>query len=33
MADSKDIALMAQLRRRAGCGASREELELRVAEG
>ena len=28
----KDIALMAHLMRRAGFGASREELEERVAE-
>ncbi len=33
MADSKDIALMAHLMRRAGFGASREELEMRVAKG
>ena len=29
----KDIALMAHLMRRAGFGASREELERRVAKG
>ena len=32
MAD-KDIALMAHLMRRAGFGATREELETRVAKG
>ena len=30
---SEDIALMAHLMRRAGFGASREELEARVATG
>ena len=30
---SEDIALMAHLMRRAGFGASREELEARVARG
>ena len=30
---STDIALMAHLMRRAGFGATREELEVRVAKG
>ncbi|MQF65379.1 DUF1800 domain-containing protein, partial [SAR202 cluster bacterium AC-409-J13_OGT_754m] len=30
---NKDIALMAHLMRRAGFGATREELELRVSKG
>ena len=30
---SQDIALMAHLMRRAGFGATREELEIRVANG
>lgn len=33
MADSHDIGLMAHLMRRAGFGASREELEMRAARG
>ncbi|HEY7491023.1 MAG TPA: DUF1800 family protein, partial [Candidatus Tectomicrobia bacterium] len=33
MADSHDIGLMAHLMRRAGFGASREELEMRAAKG
>jgi len=33
MADSHDIGLMAHLMRRAGFGASREELEMRAAQG
>src|SRR5712692_8069223 len=33
MADSHDIGLIAHLMRRAGFGASREELELRAAKG
>ena len=33
MAESKNIALMAHLMRRAGFGANREELEMRVAKG
>jgi len=33
MADSHDIGLMAHLMRRAGFGASREELEQRAARG
>ena len=33
MADSHDVALMAHLMRRAGFGASREELEERAAKG
>jgi hypothetical protein len=32
MADSHDIGLMAHLMRRAGFGASREELEQRAAK-
>ena len=33
MADNKDIELMAHLVRRAGFGATREELEVRTAKG
>jgi hypothetical protein len=33
MADSHDIGLVAHLMRRAGFGASREELEQRAAKG
>src|ERR1043166_2748533 len=33
MADSHDIGLIAHLMRRAGFGASREELEMRAAKG
>ena len=33
MAHQDDIALMAHLMRRAGFGASRDELEARVAKG
>ena len=33
MANQDDIALMAHLMRRAGFGASRDELEARVAKG
>jgi hypothetical protein len=33
MAHQDDIALMAHLMRRAGFGASRDELETRVAKG
>ena len=33
MANHEDIALMAHLMRRAGFGASRDELEARVARG
>ena len=33
MADKEDLALMAHLLRRAGFGASRDELEARVAQG
>ncbi len=33
MADQGDLALMAHLMRRAGFGASRDELETRAAKG
>jgi hypothetical protein len=33
MANQEDIALMAHLMRRAGFGATRDELEARVAKG
>ena len=33
MPNKEDIALMAHLMRRAGFGASRDELEQRVAKG
>jgi hypothetical protein len=33
MVDSHDIGLIAHLMRRAGFGASREELEMRAAKG